>query len=1128
MTAAVTLHELLDRTLSAGDGENLTGVRQHLVHAIRRAVAERDTAVLTRVWQEDLELHKSMPAASRHRIETRALDEPYRRKQPPTAHALRALAALGLALVADDEEQARECLRGAECWLAVSCICPPEPVTTQPPGREQVGRLLAELGIPDGSRIARLTEPATLHDPVRLTAWIWLLDLAGLLPHRKPGPACGVLFDEGKDGLRGTLSLTAIPGLPPILSPDPAMMTLCSADPGFQQMLGNVWALAARPAGAVLWSVGTDGRQPTRITGPSIGGAFAVLHREVQPRRLERLRPGFLVRRDRTLIIGAVSQHAANRLLPVDGYEKKLKEVDKRDRLIVPERDIERAHKAAASAGVSPTIHPVTTLDQAARRSRVPQLRQALAAGIVVAVAAAVTGGVVAAVQAKNRAQTQAALGVSETGNAAKALQDRAATRASTDPALALGLSAAAVRLDPTPAARGNLVALLTSTRYRGSIVPNSAPGGAADIQLSADGTVMLSTGQQRGVLWAGDGGRRWTERGHLRQDTWQTPALSPGGRLIAVPGERDVRLLDITGPGHGLREVGTIPAGIDAPVAFGRGDDLLLLATNPPQIWDVSKPGRPKSLNKPDDGSERGAAITMCPDSPTVVLASGPLIIVYKLAADGTLRRKAELHAVTPETVTHLACVPGSQLLTGTGAQIGVGDTDGTVALWDLDTPGQQPVVLNGLKGTVGGLAVSPDGRHVAVSGENGISIAAFGPNFLPDSPPAFASPVTVAGSGGAAFGHDGRTLLTGGSADGELRTWEIADLLGSGGTVNEDAPFSPAYAVAGGLLAASAQSIGGKVVLFRPAPDGTLTRLSEVDVPTPPDGSGGAPTSVALSHDGRLLAAAAPGGARIWSLEDPRRPRPRGVIGSSVGVSALAFTRDPAVVVAIDPGGAARTWDLTDPDAPAQVSLLRGVPQARIAISAAAPVMATAAADGSAALLWRMDDPRRPVPAATVPGQDGAGPLLALSPDGTTLLHGLRLWNITDVGAPIGAATLSGYSQTVNDARFAPRGHLLATADALSRMRLWDVNDLAHPVTLTTVTRGHQGHPPHLAVAFTADGGTIYFGGEAIYGWPTGDAGRMSADPLGYACALLGHGPTRAEWDAVTPGQQWQEVCT
>jgi WD40 repeat protein len=1124
-TAAVTLRELVDQRLTSANGQDLTGVSQDLVHAVRRAVAARDADVLTRVWEESLPLHKSMPAAGKDVVDEEALAGPYRKEQPPTAHALRALAGLGLALIVDDEEQGRECLRGAESWLAVSCICPPEPVTTEPPGPEQVNALLATFGLAGHRRIARLTEPATLHDPVRLTAWIWLLDLAGLLPRRQPGPACGVLFDEGEDGLRATLSLTAIPGLPPILAPDPAMMTLCSADPAFQQMLGNVWTLAARPAGAVLWSVGEDGRQTTRVTGPSIGGAFAVLYREVQPRRWERLRPRFLVRRERTLIVGAVSQHAANRLLPVDGYEKKLKVVDKRDRLIVPKRDKERAQKAAAGAGVSPTIHPVTTLDQAARRSRVPQLRQVLAAGIVVAVAAAATGGVVAAVQARNRAEAQAALGVSEKSNAAKAFQDRAATRAATDPALALRLSAAAVRLDPTPAARGNLVGLLTSTRYRGSLVPNGAPGGSAAIQLSADGTVMLSTGQQRGVLWTGDGGRRWTERGRLSLDTWQTPALSPSGRLIAVPGEHDVRLLDITGAGRGMREVGTIPAGIDAPVAFGRGDDLLLLATVPPQVWDVSTPGRPKVLNKPDDATERGAAMTICPDSPTVVLAAGPQIIVYELAADGTLRHKAERHA-DAENITHLACVPGGQLLTGTSAQIGVGDTDGTVALWDLGSPGQQPVVMNGLKGSVGGLSVSQDGRHVAVSGENGTTIAAFGSNFPPDSPPAFASTVTVAGSGGAAFGQDGRTLLTGGGADGELRTWEIADLLGSGGTANEDAPFSPAYAVADGLLAASA--FGGIVVLFQPAPDGTLTRLSKVDMPTRHGDSRGTPTSVALSPDGRLLAAAEPDGAQIWSLEDPRRPRPRGVIGSGTGVSALAFTRDPAVAVAIDPGGEASTWDLTDPDTPTQVSRLPGVPQARIAVSAAAPVMATAAADGSAALLWRMDDPRRPVPVATVPGQEGAGPLLALSPDGTTLLHGLRLWNVTDVGAPVGAATLSDYSQPVNDARFAPRGHLLATADALSRMRLWDVNDLAHPVALTTVTRGLQGHPPHLAVVFAADGSTVHFGGEAIYGWPVGDAGRMSADPLEYTCAFLGHGPTLAEWDAVSPGQQWREVCT
>jgi WD40 repeat protein len=1114
----VTLHELLRRKLSAGDGEDLTGVRQHLVHAVRRAVAERDSAALTLAWAEDLELHKSMPATSLHRVDTGALDAPYQRKDPPTTHALRALAGLGLALVADDEERALECLRGAERWLTISNICAPEPVTTEQPGQGHVAALLDRMGIAGGSRIGRLTKPATLHDPVRLTAWIWLLDLAGLLPHRRPRPTCGVLFDEGRNGLRGTLSLTAVPGLPPILAPDPAMMTLCSADLAFQQMLGDVWTLAARPAGAVLWAVSTDGRQTTHITGQSIGGAFAVLHREVLPRRWERLRPGLLTRRDRTLIIGAISQHTPNRLVPVNGYEKKLKEVDNRDRLIVPVGDAERARNAAASAGVSPTIHPVATLDQAARRSRTPQLRQVL---IVVALFAALTGGVVAAVQARN-------LAVIETSNAAKALQDRAATRATTDPALALRLSAAAVRLDPTPATKGNLVELLATTRYRGSVVPGDAPGRTAYIQHSVDGTLMLSVGQQRGVLWKGDGARRWTERGHLRQDTWQTPVLSPNGRLIALPGEREVRLLDTTVSDADLPAVSKIPVGTDVPVTFDRSSDVLFLGTDPPQAWDVSIPERPRVLYMSDEATKRGTAIAACPDSSTVVLSSGHVIAAYDLGTGGTLQRKAEWHALTPEKVTHLACAPGNLLLTGTGAQIGAHNIEGVVTWLDLGSPGQQPTVVDGLKGTIGGLAVTPDGRHVAVSDENRVTVTAFGKNIRPDELPAGSDTVTVAGSGGVAFGRDGRTLLTGGSADGELRIWEIADFLGSRGTANADAPFSPAYAVADGLLAAAtAQSTGGAVALFRAEPGGTLTRLATVEVPPSPGRLSGVPTSTALSSDRKLLAAATPGGAQIWSLEDPQRPRPRGVFGSGVGVSALAFTHDPAVVVAIDSTGTGSTWDLSDPDTPVQLSRLTGDPQAGIAISTGAPLMATTAADGSKAQLWRMDNPRRPVPAATVPRPEGTGMTLALSSDGTALLYGLRLWNLVNADAPVTGAALSGYAQTVTSARFAPHGHLLATADASSQMRIWDVNDLAHPVVLTTITRGYRGLPPYLAVTFTADSDTVHFGGEAIYGWPTSDLRRVSIDPLGYVCGFLGRGPTRAEWDEVIPDQKWLEVC-
>ncbi|MGW4464751.1 hypothetical protein [Micromonospora sp. NPDC004704] len=502
---AVILQDLLDRRLTAAEGLRLLGVRQRLVQAIRQAVADGDTDVLTRVWQDSSRLHRSMPAGAQYAVDDDALAEPYRQGQPPTAHALRALAALGLAVLSDDDEQAVECVRGAESWLAVSGLCPPGPLTTEAPDQQQVAMLRAGLGVAEDSRIARLLEPGTLRDPVRLTALIWLLDLAGRLPARRSGAGCGVLFDDGRDGVRGTLTLTPVAGLPPILAPDPAMMALCSADSAFRQMLGNVWALAARAPGAVLWSVSTDGRPITRIAGPSIGGAFAVLHREVQPRRWQRIRPGFLVRRERTLIVGAISQSLPDRLLTVDGYEKKLKAVDRRDRLIVPDDDNERAHQAAVAAGVRPTIRPARTLDQAAWRSRVPQIRHVLTALAAVATVVAVLAGYQVLVASKENERNRLEALAEKVGQAARRSsgtdgQDMLLAMASDDIAARAGRRG--TLFDELSQERGSLLKIFRSDA---GAFRHAALSGSGDLAvLTGDaGTIRVVDTGLREIVWS-------------------------------------------------------------------------------------------------------------------------------------------------------------------------------------------------------------------------------------------------------------------------------------------------------------------------------------------------------------------------------------------------------------------------------------------------------------------------------------------------------------------------------------------------------------------------------------------------------------------------------------------------
>ncbi|WDZ87267.1 WD40 repeat domain-containing protein [Micromonospora cathayae] len=1152
--AAADLAQLLEMNLDEAERYLLIGKSQHLVRAVRQAVENGAVGALEQACTGQTRRHRALPALSENRVRPDVLGPPYRPvSQSTVAHALRALAALGLALTVeqDHDPTPRAYLAMTEQWLAASRLCLPSEGSEGEADPDEVSALLRALGVPADSRIGMLTDGGTLRDPVRSTAWIWLLDLSGRLPGRTKGPSCGVVFDQGERGGRATLTLSVVPGLPPVLAPDPATMTLCAVDDAFQQMLVSVRRMSGKLPGAVLWSVAKDGRQLTGITGPSIGGAFSVLHHDLTHHRPVLSRLGFSERRPDTVIVGAVDHHKPDLLCSVGGYPSKLKAMRQRDRLIVPESDYEEVVELDRISGAHPTILGAATLAEAARLSRRPQRRKVqLVALLLVGVLAIVAGGVGLRQWLVQRA-TAANLEDARLSNAAKALQDRAAAVAAGDPALALRLAAAGVSLAPQSATRGNLVGLLASTRYRGGLPPGEPQGPTTDVQLSSDGRVMLTTtGQREAVLWTGDGAQRWTERGRLKLATWDLPSLSPNGRLVATADEDALLLFNVSDPDR-PRRIARIPTDAAGPVAFSRDGRLLLTATVPPLAWNVADPAHPKRAGASGGEVSGGTRIAVCGDDASVAVAGAGEVILYRLADDGGTRRVGRLPGDYAEPVTSLACTAAGRLVTGTSGQIGVGDVDGTVAAWDVSSPDRprSEAVLPGTKGAIDDVAVSPDGRFVAATGGHGTAVAALPGAFA--ERPVFGPVTVLAGAGGISFDHDGARLLSSGTGGPAVEFWDVADLTGIAGA-HDGAYFSHRYSAAGDLLAAPSYDMDdGIVALFRVRPDGKPQPLSRIT--TAYGDPGGSSRVVALAPDRGTLAAVTPGGIGMWKITDPADPRPAGGLDTDAALVDLVFTRDSSVLVGVDTDGEASVWDLAAPVWPPPTSIRRklstvpGAPTddhgarrkwGAVAVSVSAPLMATASSDYGTVALWRTDDPRRPEPAATIrlpePPPDWEKPLVvALSADGTVLAAhrgagtGLRLWDVTDPDAPVAAGTLTGYASTVNVATFAPRGRLLATADGDSQLRLWDVNDPAHPVPLLTTSAGMQGHPPHLSAAFAGTGTTVYFGGEQIYSWPVAEAVGMSADPLAYACQVVGRGPDQAEWDSVAPGQPWREVC-
>ncbi|MCG5464845.1 hypothetical protein MED01_003102 [Micromonospora sp. MED01] len=486
----------------------LIGASQVLVQAIRRAVKEGDLEALKLACAGRTRRHKELPAGAEHRVAHDVLSSPYRPLSESTvAHALRALSALGLALLVDDchEPAPRGYLAIAEHWLAASRLCLTPSGNEGAASADEVAAVLSLLGDRAGSRIGVLTDGETLRDPMRLTAWLWLLDLAGRLPVRKAGPSCGVVFDIGESGQRATLTLSVVPGLPSVLAPDPATMMLCAVDSTFQDMLGDVRQVSATLPGALLWSASTDGRQLTRLTGPSIGGAFAVLHRDLTRRRPILRGLGFSERRPDTLIVGAIDRNRPDVLCAVGGYSAKLKEVDQRLRLIVPADDYARVVEMNRTSGANPTILKAESVTEAARLSRRPQRRKVQLAVLILvgAVALAATGFGLWQRQEARATQLQSL--AAQVGEAALRSpgadgQDLLLAMASDDIAALAGQKTTV--FDSLSQDRGSLAKIYRSTAGAFRHAALSVSGDLAVITGDA-GTIRLIDTGSRDVLWS-------------------------------------------------------------------------------------------------------------------------------------------------------------------------------------------------------------------------------------------------------------------------------------------------------------------------------------------------------------------------------------------------------------------------------------------------------------------------------------------------------------------------------------------------------------------------------------------------------------------------------------------------